>query len=140
MAKGDIKEDLANSLKKAVKDRLEPPKKAPLGPLAHRRAGLMLRMFEKFDREQEVGSYRLVVLKGPGGVRNAEGEVVGFRVRVRLFLEGKEVPIDPDRVFINPPLKVVVDGVRIGDPRAAFWAILWESVLSAPGEPEVGRR
>lgn len=55
-------------------------------------------------------------------------EATGVDAWVRLFKNGAEVPVDPHRIFINPPLI----HNRIYDPRAAFEAILWDSVLGTP--------
>lgn len=55
-------------------------------------------------------------------------EATGVDAWVRLFRHGKEVPVDPHRIFINPPLI----HSRIFSPNAAFEVILWDSVLSIP--------
>ena len=55
-------------------------------------------------------------------------EPTGVDAWVRLFKDGSELPVDPHRIFINPPL--IHD--RIYDPRAAFEVILWQSVLNVP--------
>lgn len=52
----------------------------------------------------------------------------GVDAWVRLFKDGSELPVDPHRIFINPPL--IHD--RIYDPRTAFEVILWQSVLNVP--------
>lgn len=55
-------------------------------------------------------------------------EPTGVDAWVRLFMNGSELPVDPHRIFINPPL--IHD--RIYDPRTAFEVILWQSVLNVP--------
>lgn len=55
-------------------------------------------------------------------------EPTGVDAWVRLFKDGSELPVDPHRIFINPPL--IHD--RIYDPRTAFEVILWQSVLNVP--------
>lgn len=70
------------------------------------------------------GSRKLVVTGGPSPVSG------GFEVWVRLFDGGREVRIDPHRVFINPPLRV--HGEERPDPVRVFWEIVWQSVTSTP--------
>lgn len=55
-------------------------------------------------------------------------EPTGVDAWVRLFHHGSELPVDPHRIFINPPLI----HNRIYDPRAAFEHILWQSVIGTP--------
>ena len=55
-------------------------------------------------------------------------EPTGVDAWVRLFKDGSEMPVDPHRIFINPPLI----HNRIYDPRTAFEVILWQSVLNVP--------
>jgi len=55
-------------------------------------------------------------------------EPTGVDAWVRLFKDGSELPVDPHRIFINPPL--IHD--RIYDPCTAFEVILWQSVLNVP--------
>ena len=49
------------------------------------------------------GTQRLVFDQLPALVRNKAGEVVGVSAMVRLLDGVAEVPIDPVRVFLNPP-------------------------------------
>ncbi|MGD9889877.1 MAG: hypothetical protein AB7U18_01110 [Dehalococcoidia bacterium] len=55
-------------------------------------------------------------------------EPTGVDAWIRLFKDGSELPVDPHRIFINPPL--IHD--RIYDPRTAFETILWQSVIGTP--------
>lgn len=86
------------------------------------------------------GTLRLAVLEGPTPV---EG---GFEVWVQLYEDDVEVRMDQHRVFINPPTQVVEDD-RVGidvetgqfiervvrdAPAEAFWAVVWDSVMTNP--------
>lgn len=70
----------------------------------------------------------LVLVIDNVGLYVHQGRAVGVDAWVRLFRHGREVPVDPHRIFINPPLKH-----RGGfDPRGAFEHILWDSVMDTP--------
>jgi hypothetical protein len=88
------------------------------------------------------GVHRLVMTSEPGLLYNVRQVPVGVQVQVRLFEKDREVPIDPDRRFVNPPLMTAVTGAgsaRNGgqaelteDPVAALWDALWDSVTDFP--------
>jgi hypothetical protein len=92
------------------------------------------------------GIQRLSILRGPSPVDG------GFEVWVQLYENDVKVRIDQHRVFINPPINVVVQDVVIvneetgefierivrEDPTEAFWTILWDSVLTHPN-PRIRR-
>lgn len=46
----------------------------------------------------------LVLDAAPAFIRNKRGEVVGIDAMVRLFDGVREIPIDPHRILVNPPL------------------------------------
>lgn len=110
------------------------------------RAKEMHGALSKVADEQERDGRRLVLSAPPGLVYDANGEPSGVDAWVRLFEGGRELPVDPHRIFINPPTGVVVDdrdGFDIAtgkfvkpqsrqDPKAAFWNILWDSVTGTP--------
>jgi hypothetical protein len=92
------------------------------------------------EKSKTKNGKRLEILEGPLPV---EG---GYEVWVQLYDNDVEVRIDQHRVFINPPTQVTVDD-RVGidvetgqfidrvvrsDPAEAFWAVVWESVLTTP--------
>lgn len=107
---------------------------------------------------QERDGYRLELTEAPSMILGKRGEIIGVDAWVMLFDEkGEEVRIDPHRRFINPPLQVVEqravyetdergkavtdkDGkpmllsprVLRHDPEAAYWEVLWQSVMGVP--------
>lgn len=83
-------------------------------------------------RSQTRAGFRLELVDGPHPVE-VNGRKVGLRCTVRLYQGIKEIPIDNERVFINPPLK---DRTRTLNPDGAFWEILWDSVDDAPNPGE----
>ncbi len=84
------------------------------------------------------GNLGITFLRPPGLITNNLGEVVGYDVMVAATLDGKPLAIDPHRVCINPPFKVVtgldVDGkpVREENPREAFLGWLEQSIRDNP--------
>ncbi len=87
-----------------------------------------------FDRiREQIREDRKLIIEGhPRPVRNGKGVIVGLAVSVRLYEKGIEVPIDPHRVFINPPLRTKEGDKLIQSPNAVLWSILWESVETNP--------
>lgn len=79
---------------------------------------------------------RLVVRREPDYILDADGEVVGVDAWVQLFDGDRELPIDPHRRIINPPNIPRPEGRRATalDPLAAFWQVVWDSVLEIPNE------
>lgn len=88
---------------------------------------------------------RLVFTSQPEFIRNATGDVVGVDAWVRLYDgDGKELPIDPHRIIVNPPviprsgIKETVDAkgkatrVLTPSPYEAFIEAVWDSVESQP--------
>lgn len=87
------------------------------------------------------GRLRLVITSEPELLVNARMVPVGVQVTVKLYENGVEVPVDPVRRFVNPPLMAVVnaptsdpDGATefTEDPVAALWDVLWDSVTDFP--------
>lgn len=80
----------------------------------------------------------------PAPVLNKQGAVIGIDAWVQLFdVKGNEIPIDPHRRIVNPPLLVPDGGVGAKgkatysrDPAGAYWAVLWDSVLTNPNPDE----
>ena len=71
----------------------------------------------------------LVYDRRPDYVLNKEGSIVGVDAWVRLFGQnGIEIPIDPHRRIVNPP----ITHQGIDDPLGAFTDIVWKSVLNTP--------
>lgn len=79
----------------------------------------------------------------PQLIRDRSGEVIGVDAMVRVFRGGRELPVDPHRVCINPPLQIPVavagadDVVRDGvilrlDPAAAYLQWLESSIREFP--------
>lgn len=68
------------------------------------------------------------------------GEPVGVHAMIRLFDGDEEIPIDPHRIFINPPVHVEDPATELGDesapvrvdPKRAFLNAIWESVDDIP--------
>lgn len=76
------------------------------------------------SRQRTRGTRRLTITAGPELIRPHAGDPVGIEVFVELTDDGERVDIDPHRRIINPPAG--------GDPREAFWEILWASVEGTP--------
>lgn len=88
------------------------------------------------------GTRRLVLTQGPDLVAGG----AALEVWVRLYDGDNELKIDPHRVFVNPPLKLVTDDrtgldlemgkfierQTVEGPETAFWDILWSSVDDNP--------
>lgn len=71
----------------------------------------------------------LVLAAPPTFDSNAKGEKTTVVCRVSLFdKRGKQIDIDPDRRFVNPPAWHKGEH----NPEQAFWEILWESVAAVP--------
>lgn len=97
----------------------------------------------------ERGGFTLVFDREPALVLDKAGEPIGVDAWLRLYdAKGVEVPIDPHRVILNPPLHprsdvtetVARDGTRTRKiapvseqgKREAFYESLWDSVLGQP--------
>ena len=59
-------------------------------------------------RDQPISMQRdgltLVLDAAPAFIRNRDGVVVGIDAMVRLFDGAREIPVDPHRILVNPPL------------------------------------
>lgn len=99
-----------------------------------------LATFAGTSKEQD--GYTLFLDAAPALITNADGAIVGIDAMVRLFQNGNELPVDPHRICINPPLQVVTAPARYNqsgemtrdravrlDPEAAYWEWLWANVL-----------
>lgn len=99
------------------------------------------------------GALRLVLTEEPRVVAHrATGEPVGVELWVELYENGQPVDIDPHRVIVNPPTRVVAAPEErdeagnvtrpretLLDPLGALWDVLWASVESHPS-PETKAR
>lgn len=98
-------------------------------PAQDERAQQVAQAFPQLPAEQRRGTQRLVVER-----LHARGRAV--RARVALYDGDQRVPIDPDRIVVNPPTQVA-EGQRgerrRHDSAGALWAALWDSVTRHPG-------
>lgn len=97
--------------------------------LVEPRAVAMARALAGKALSQTRNGLTLVLAAPPTFDSNTKGEKTTVVCRVSLFdKSGKQIDIDPDRRFVNPP------GMHKGErnPEHAFWEILWDSVVSVP--------
>lgn len=88
---------------------------------------------------QTRGKQTLYLDQQPTLLIGKDGAVIGIDAHVRLFEGGVEIPIDPHRRIVNPPL-LVPDGGKdekgrdtyVRAAEAAYWQVLWDSVTSVP--------
>lgn len=86
---------------------------------------------QEVNLSQTIKDRTLKLLQPLEFVYNKQNEVVGVEAWISLYDDkGNELPVDPHRKIVNPPL--IHDGVR--DPEVAIWAVLWDSVTNIPNQ------
>jgi hypothetical protein len=80
----------------------------------------------------------LVLLTEPAPVTNDLGDIVGLEVFVSAYQHGRQQPVDPHRIFVNPPLLVRSGSGWRYAPMAAFALSLVQSVITTPNERGAG--